>query len=242
MYIILIMKRSDIQNIRILAIVPAYNEVESIEATMDDLITDAPFVDVVIVDDGSTDDTAKVCIEHGWNLISLPINLGLSDAFQAGMKYADAHDYDYVVQFDADGQHIASFIEDLLTVAIDTDSDIVIGSRFLTSKKKKASARMIGSAVLSRLLKLTAGQWIHDPTSGMRLYGKRPIKLFATKYDYGPEPDTVALFIRKGFNVTECQVDMRERVAGKSYLSLHRSMAYMIRMAISLLLVQWVRN
>lgn len=236
------MPNNDEKTPRVLAIVPAYNEAESIEATMADLAKDAPFVDVVIVDDGSTDGTAKICKEHGWNLISLPINLGLSDAFQAGMKYANEHDYDYAIQFDADGQHIASYIEDLLAVAIDTDSDIVIGSRFLTTKKKKASARMVGSAVLSRLLKLTTGQWIHDPTSGMRLYGKRAIKLFATKYDYGPEPDTLALFMRKGLRVTEVQVEMRERVAGETYLSLHRSAAYMMRMFVSILLVQWVRK
>lgn len=227
---------------RILAIVPAYNEEESIEATMADLEANAPFADVVIIDDGSSDGTAKVCRSHGWNLISLPINLGLSDAFQAGMKYAEQNDYDYAIQFDADGQHVASFIEDLLTVAMETGSDIVIGSRFLTTKKKKASARMIGSAVLSRLLKLTTGQWIHDPTSGMRLYGRRAIKLFATKYDYGPEPDTLALFMRKGLKVTEVQVEMRERVAGETYLSLHRSAAYMMRMFVSILLVQWVRK
>lgn len=236
------MPKDENRSLRVLAIVPAYNEEESIEATMADLAEYASFVDVVIVDDGSTDGTAKICKERGWNLISLPINLGLSDAFQTGMKYAYEHEYDYAVQFDADGQHIASFIADLLTVAIDTDSDIVIGSRFLTTKKKRASARMVGSAVLSRLLKLTAGQWIHDPTSGMRLYGRRAIKLFALKYDYGPEPDTLALLIRKGMKVTECQVEMRERVAGESYLSLHRSMKYMLRMGVSLLLVQWVRS
>lgn len=236
------MDRDAFQNTRILAIVPAYNEAESIEATMADLAKDAAFVDVVVVNDGSTDDTAKICKEHRWPLISLPINLGLSDAFQAGMKYANEHDYDYVIQFDADGQHIASYIEDLLTVAIDTDSDIVIGSRFLTTKKKKASARMVGSAMLSRLLRLTTGKWIHDPTSGMRLYGKGAIKLFATKYDYGPEPDTLALFIRKGLKVTEVQVEMRERVAGETYLSLHRSAAYMMRMFVSILMVQWVRS
>lgn len=236
------MPKDENRSPRVLAIVPAYNEAESIETTMADLAENAAFVDIVIVDDGSTDGTAKICKERGWNLISLPINLGLSDAFQTGMKYAYEHEYDYSVQFDADGQHIASFIGDLLTVALDTDSDIVIGSRFLTTKKKKASARMVGSAVLSRLLKLTAGQWIHDPTSGMRLYGKRAIRLFASEYDYGPEPDTLALFMRKGFKVTEVQVEMRERVAGETYLSLHRSAAYMMRMFVSILLVQWVRK
>lgn len=235
------MDRANCRNKRILAIVPAFNEAESIASVMCDLEENAPFVDVVIVNDGSSDETEKVCKEHGWNLINLPINIGLSYAFQAGMQYANRNGYDYAIQFDADGQHVASYIQELLEVAVDSESDIVIGSRFVTGKKR-ATARMLGSTVLSGLLKLTTGKWLNDPTSGMRLYNRRVIKLFATRYDYGPEPDTLALLIRKGMKVTECQVEMRERIAGESYLSLHRSMSYMMRMTVSLLLVQWVRN
>lgn len=229
------------EDLRILAIVPAYNEEESIEATMRDLEENAPMVDVVIVDDGSSDGTARICCEHGWSLISLPINLGLTDAFQAGMKYALANDYDYAIQFDADGQHQAKYIKCLLETAQSTGDDIVIGSRFL-EKRKDVSARMFGSIIISGLMKLTTGKWINDPTSGMRLFDKKAIKEFSANYDYGPEPDTIALLIRKGFKVSECQVDMKERQAGESYLSLHRSAIYMMRMFVSLLLVQWVRK
>lgn len=226
---------------RVLAIVPAFNEAESIEATMLDLAANAPFVDVVVVDDGSRDNTAKICRSHSWKLIPLPVNLGLSDAFQAGMRYAFANDYDFAIQFDADGQHCAEYIKPMLETAIQNGSEIVIGSRFVTAKKN-ASARMLGSSIISILLKMTTGKWINDPTSGMRLYNRKVIKEFATKYDYGPEPDTLALLLRKGLKITEMQVSMRERVAGESYLSLHKSSAYMMRMFISILLVQWVRE
>lgn len=220
---------------------PAYNEEASIESAVNDLKTNAGFVDVVVVDDGSSDHTAELCKKAGWNYISLPINLGLSDAFQAGMKYACQNGYDYVVQFDADGQHCAHYIETLVLTARSSEANIVIGSRFL-EEKKNLSARNMGANIISLLLKLTTGKWINDPTSGMRLYDKAAMKEMANKYDCGPEPDTLALLIRKGLKVTECQVSMRERTAGESYFSLHRSVSYMMRMIVSILIVQWVRK
>lgn len=227
--------------LRVLAIVPAYNEEESIETAVADLEKNAPFVDVLIVNDGSTDNTAGVCKRNGWNCVSLPINLGLSNAFQTGMKYALLNNYDFAIQFDGDGQHRAEHIKTLLNESRRSTSDIVIGSRFIT-EKKGVSARMFGSVILSTLMKLTTGKKITDPTSGMRLYNKKAIEQLAEKYDYGPEPDTLALLIRKGFSVQEVQVSMNERQAGESYFSLHRSMAYMMRMVVSIILVQWVRK
>lgn len=226
---------------RVLAIVPAYNEEESIVSTVEDLRNNAPSVDYIVVNDGSQDGTRVVCEKRGYNIISLPVNLGLSGAFQTGMKYALENNYDYAIQFDADGQHSASCISSLVGEAESSGSDIVIGSRFVT-EEKPFTARMAGSMLISSMLRLTTGKRITDPTSGMRLFDKGMISIFANKFDYGPEPDTLSLVMRNGAKVSEVQVEMRERVAGESYLSPMKSVAYMLRMSLSILFVQWFRE
>lgn len=226
---------------KVLAIVPAYNEEENIVSTIKDLESNAPSVDYVVVNDGSKDNTLGICREKSYNTISLAANLGLAGAFQTGMKYALENGYDYVVQFDADGQHAASCIQRLLDEAESTGSNIVIGSRFVTEKKPH-SARMAGSMLITAMLRLTTGKRISDPTSGMRLFDKKMIPMFANRFDYGPEPDTLSLVIRGGAKVSEVQVEMRERTAGESYLSPTKSIAYMLRMGLSILFVQWFRE
>lgn len=226
---------------KVLAIVPAYNEEESIVSTVADLQENAPFADYVVVNDGSKDATREICERNGFNIISLPVNLGLAGAFQTGMKYALAHGYDYAVQFDADGQHAASCIQSLLDEAQSSGANIVIGSRFVT-EKKPLTARMAGSMLITAMLRLTTGRKVNDPTSGMRLFDRQMIPVFATKFDYGPEPDTLSLAMRSGAKVAEVQVEMRERTAGESYLSPTKSIAYMLRMSFSILFVQWFRE
>lgn len=230
-----------VMKLRVLAIIPAYNEEESIVSTVEDLLANAPGIDYVVVNDGSRDDTARICREHGFNLVSLPVNLGLPGAFQAGMKYALRNDYDYAVQFDADGQHSAAYIIPMVEQAEATGSNIVIGSRFCT-EKKPFSARMMGSTLISAMIKLTTGKRIADPTSGMRLFDRTMIRPFAEELDFSPEPDTVVLAIRSGAKVSEIQVEMRERAAGESYLTLTKSITYMLRVCVSILLVQWFRK
>ncbi len=225
----------------VLAIIPAYNEEENIVSTINDLVQNAPNVDYIVIDDGSKDNTASICKKHGYKLASLPVNLGLAGGFQTGMKYAKYKHYDYAIQFDADGQHSASYINELVDVARRTDSDIVIGSRFFKTKKP-LSARMIGSSLITLMIRLTTGKKITDPTSGMRLFNSSMIELFADELDYGPEPDTLALIMRRGAKVEEVQVEMRDRVAGESYLNLTKSISYMLRMSISILFVQWFRR
>lgn len=225
----------------VLAIIPAYNEEESIVSTVEDLLANAPGVDYVVVNDGSRDATAALCREHGFNLLSLPVNLGLAGAFQTGMKYALRNGYDYAVQFDADGQHDAAYIPVLLKDAEDTGTDIVIGSRFC-DEKKPFSVRMIGSTLIKAMIKLTTGCTIADPTSGMRLFARSMIEPFANELDFSPEPDTLVLALRSGAKVSEVQVSMRERAAGESYLTITKSMAYMLRVCVSILFVQWFRK
>lgn len=230
-----------IGNRRVVAVVPAYNERDNIVSTIEDLQINAPGVDYVIVNDGSKDDTLDICREHGYNVVDLPVNLGLAGAFQTGMRYAYEHGYDFAIQFDADGQHSAAYIEEMVKVAESKGANIVIGSRFAT-RKKPFSARMAGSALISAMILLTTRKRIQDPTSGMRLFDKVMIPLFAREMDFGPEPDTISLLMRWGYKVEETQVEMRERTAGESYLNFTKSVAYMLRMSISILLVQWFRR
>ena len=233
--------KNTIGSARVIAVVPAYNERDNIVSTIEDLQNNAPDVDYVIVNDGSKDDTLAICHEHGYNVINLPVNLGLAGAFQTGMRYAYEHGYDYAIQFDADGQHSAAYIHEMVKVAQRDGANIVVGSRFAT-QKKPVSARMAGSVLISAMILLTTHKRIQDPTSGMRLFDKTMIPLFANEMDFGPEPDTISLLMRWGYKVEETQVEMRERTAGESYLNFTKSVTYMLRMSISILLVQWFRR
>lgn len=224
-----------------LIIIPAYNEEENIVRVVDDLQKNFPQYDYVVINDGSKDNTAQICREHNFNLVDLPINLGLAGAFQTGMKYALYNNYDYALQYDGDGQHNPEYIKGMVELAEDKQLDVVIGSRFAT-EKKPFSMRMLGNSLIEWCIFITTGKVIKDSTSGMRLYGKRMIKKLATTMNYGPEPDTIAYLIRCGAKVEEYQVHMNERVAGESYLNLSRSIKYMFHMCISILLVQWFRK
>lgn len=223
-----------------LAIIPAYNEEGSILSTIKELVERAPGVDYVIVNDGSSDSTRSICLSNGLNFIDLPVNLGLSAGFQAGMKYALRNGYDCALQFDADGQHMPQYIPAMVAEMEKSDCDIVIGSRFV-EEKKHASARMAGSSLIKGMIRLTTGKTIMDPTSGMRLYNRAMIERFVKERDFGPEPDTLACLIRHGARVSEVQAYMRDRTAGESYLNFSKSVAYMLRTCISILFVQWFR-
>lgn len=220
---------------RILVIVPAYNESESIEKVIEEL-KKYKELDYVIVNDGSIDNTAEICKRNNYNIIDLPINLGLTDAFQAGMKYAEVKDYDCAIQLDGDGQHNPEFIS-LMAEEIEKGYDIVIASRFVNEKKPK-SLRMLGSNLLQIAIYIASKTKIKDPTSGMRMYGKDIIKEYAQNLNYGPEPDTVSFLLKNGAKVKEIQSVMNERFSGESYLNAATSVNYMMRMMISILFVQ----
>lgn len=223
-----------------LAVIPAYNEEESIVDTIHSFVNSVNDIDYLIVNDGSTDKTREVCESNRFNIVNLPVNMGLAGAFQTGMKYAYRNQYDAVLQFDADGQHLPQFCWPMIDAMVENDVEIVIGSRFV-NKKKNASARMFGSSIISSLIKLTTGKKIMDPTSGMRLYNRRIIELFARGHDITPEPDTLAYCIRKGALVCEVPVEMNDRIAGESYFNFSRSVIYMLRTCISILILQWFR-
>ena len=223
-----------------LIIIPAYNEAENIERVVENLKNNYPQYDYVVINDGSGDNTAAICKRNNYNYISHSINLGLAGAFQTGMKYALRNDYDAAIQFDGDGQHNPEYIQDMLD-RIKEGYDIVVGSRF-AEKRKPFSMRMIGNNLIEAAVLLTTGKKIHDTTSGMRIYNKKMIEKLAQGIDLGPEPDTLALLIRKGAKVSEVQVEMNERTAGESYLTFTKSLKYMTRMMVSILFLQWFRK
>ena len=225
---------------KLLIVIPAYNEEGSIERVVDDLIQNYPQYDYVVVNDGSRDRTAAICRSRGYRLIDLPVNLGLAGAFQTGLRYAAEHGYDCAMQLDADGQHLPRYIAPMLE-ELEAGADIVIGSRFITVLKPR-TLRMVGSYLISWAIRLTTGQPICDPTSGMRMFNRRLLEEFAQNLNYAPEPDTISYLIKNGAVVKEVQVEMAERTAGESYLNFARSVQYMIKMGLSILLIQWFRK
>ena len=225
-----------------LIIIPAYNEEDSIVSVVEEIIANYPQYDYVVINDGSTDATRKVCADNGINFLDLPVNLGLSGAIRSGMKYANYYGYEYAIQIDGDGQHNPEYIDGMLKCMERTQADIVIGSRFKT-QRKPFTARMVGSQIITYAIWLTAKRkYIGDVTSGMRLFNKKMIKIFGYRINYSPEPDTLAFLLNHGVKIEEVQVTMRERMAGSSYLSVKNSMMYMLHVLFNVLVFQWVRK
>ncbi len=225
---------------KVLVIIPAFNEEANIETVVEELVQDYPELDYVVVNDGSTDRTAEICKRRGYHMMDLPVNLGLAGCFQAGMKYAYYRGYGCAVQFDGDGQHRPQYIMPMKQ-KMDEGYDIVIGSRFV-DRPKDFSIRMVGSRLLSAAVRLTTGVRVADPTSGMRMFNGRMIGEFALKLNYGPEPDTVSYLIKQGARVAEIPVVIGERLGGESYLKPAVAAKYMMRMLLSILLVQNFRS
>ena len=224
----------------LLVIIPAYNEAANIERVVSHLTESFPQYDYIVINDGSRDKTAEICRRNQFHLLDLPVNLGLSAVFQAGIRYACEKGYSSVIQFDGDGQHRPEFIG-RMKKKLDEGYDIVIGSRFVNAKKS-ASLRMLGSRMLSLAIRITTGAVIHDPTSGMRMFNRKMMEEFAAGLNYSPEPDTISWLIRRGAKVAEVPVLMDERSGGKSYLTPVTAARYMIQMLVSILFIQNFRK
>ncbi len=221
---------------KVLIIVPAYNEALNIEKTIKDLTSQTNY-DYLIINDCSKDNTKEICEKNNFNILSLPINYGLTSGIQVGMKYAYQNKYEIVIQFDGDGQHQAKFLKDLVKEIEDETCNIAIGSRFVT-KKKPISMRMFGSILLTLAIKITTGKTIKDPTSGMRAYDKKAIEQFVNNSGLTPEPDTLVYMLKKKMKIKEVQVEMKEREFGESYLKPIKSAQYMINMFFSILFIR----
>ncbi len=225
----------------LLIIIPAYNEEENIGKVIHSLRESAEGASILVVDDGSADRTGMICCEMKVPVVRHQVNLGLSEAIRTGMKYALLHGYGYAMQFDADGQHDAKAVCRLYEKAVGGSYDIVIGSRYVEGKRE-FSARGLGGAVISLCIRIVSGGRIKDPTSGMRIYDEKVMKLYTASSHYSPEPDTLSFLISRGITVSEVGVIMNERMGGKSYLDITESVRYMFRMCTSILLLQKIRK
>ena len=221
-----------------LIIIPAYNESASIENTVRDIQTKAPDFDYVVINDHSTDNTLNILKQNQINYINLPANLGIGGAVQTGYLYAYENGYDTAVQVDADGQHDPKYLSMMLDTMKKENADMIIGSRFIENKGFQSTfARRIGITYFTKLIHMLTGTTITDPTSGLRMGNRKVIELFARDYprDY-PEPESVVTLLKKGMNVKEVPVMMRERQGGVSSINLKKSVYYMVKVTIAILI------
>jgi glycosyltransferase involved in cell wall biosynthesis len=226
---------------RLLFIVPAYNEAASLPGVMRDLQAHYPAADVAVINDGSSDDTAGVARDLGAHLLDLPYNLGIGGAVQTGLLFAHRGGYDVAVQFDGDGQHCADQVGALLAALAATGADVAIGSRFLGAADASGSGyhappvRRLGITILRLVLSAAVGQRITDSTSGFRAYGRAAIAFLARDYphDY-PEPESVVTLSRQGFRLCEAPVRMRARQGGRSSITPLRSAYYMMKVLLAI--------
>ena len=222
---------------KVLIIIPAYNESANIEKVARHLKNCAPQYDYLIINDGSTDDTLRICEREHFRYLDLPINLGIGGAVQAGYVYAHKNDYDIAVQMDGDGQHDIAYLSDMLQPILSGKADVVIGSRFLKKEGFQSSqSRRIGIGILSLLIRLTTGHRVMDVTSGYRAVNRKFIDSYAKDYptDY-PEPEAiVTAFMHRG-RVLEVPVKMKAREGGTSSITLRKSVYYMIKVTLAIL-------
>jgi glycosyltransferase involved in cell wall biosynthesis len=224
-----------------LAIVPAYNESGAIAATVADLREHVPDFDVVVVDDGSTDDTAAIARAAGAHVLHLPFNVGIGGAVQAGYLFAAENAYEFAVQVDGDGQHDPRQIDVLLAhLRANPGLNMVTGSRFLHDKEeagyRSSASRRLGIRLFGWLLSRVTGRPVTDPTSGFRLCDRRAIELFARDYPHDfPEVEAVLMIHAHRLRGDEVAVRMRARAAGVSSINASRSVLYMVKVTLALL-------
>lgn len=221
-----------------LIIIPAYNEEASIENTVKNILENVQGFDYVIVNDCSTDSTKEICERNQFNVIHLPQNLGIGGAVQTGYLYGYINGYDEAVQIDGDGQHDAFFLKQMASYLENNDVDMVIGSRFIEKKGFQSSGiRRLGIRYFTILIKLLTGTVITDPTSGLRLINREVMALFSQYYpnDY-PEPESVVAILRRGKIVRELPVIMKERGGGVSSISPKKSIYYMVKVSLAILI------
>ncbi len=230
---------------KLLIIVPAYNEEESLPGVLRDLGESVPAADVLVVNDGSRDGTERVARDRGARVLNLPFNLGIGGAVQAGYLYAERQGYDVAVQFDGDGQHLGVEVQKLLRPLAADTADLVIGSRFLVPGMYQAPLfRKMGIGIFSFVLSRILGMTVTDSTSGFRAANRRVIEFFARNYpdDY-PEVESLVLLHKRRLRIAEETVQMRERTGGRSSITPVRSAYYMVKvlMAIFIDLLKKVR-
>jgi glycosyltransferase involved in cell wall biosynthesis len=220
---------------KILVLIPAFNEAENLGGVIKDIRGEMSGLghefDILVVDDGSTDGTASVAATSDALVIKLPLNGGIGVALQTGFKFALEYDYNTVVRLDADGQHPAAFIGNILASALSGQADLVIGSRFITGKGYQATpVRRVGIVWFSFLIRIFLGKVISDPTSGFQAINRRLLEMFAKQYasDY-PEVEALVNVLKKGFKIEEVAIEMKTRMGGRSSIDWLRSIYYALK-------------
>lgn len=227
----------------ILLIIPAYNEQDSILKTYKSVLKynkkSKNKVDVIVINDGSTDNTQQILEENDIPNIQLIQNLGIGGAVQTGYKYAKEKGYNYAIQFDGDGQHDVNYVENILEPLRKNQADLVIGSRFISniSDFKSTGTRRVGIKIISCIINLFAHVKVKDPTSGFRAANSKTIDHFAKSYpkEY-PEPESIVNIKRLGYKIGEVPVKMNERVGGVSSIRTWKSVYYMINVCLSIVI------
>ena len=223
---------------KILVLIPCYNEEANIVKTVERLRELCPDVDYLVINDCSTDRSAALLKEHGYEYLDLPVNLGIGGGIQCGYVYANANNYDVTVQMDGDGQHDPAYLMHIVEPVLNGELDMCIGSRFIRHEGFQTSfMRRVGIRFLSGMIFLLCGQCLLDVTSGFRATGRAMTEYFARNYaaDY-PEPESNLAACLAGFRVGEVPVVMRERQGGVSSISSFKSAYYMIKVSLSLII------
>ncbi len=234
-----------LSNKKILVTVPAYNESKSIAGVVDNIRKSGVVCDVLVINDGSTDQTALASLRIGSLTASLPFNLGIGGAVQTGFQYAEQKDYDVAIQFDGDGQHDAQFLSTLIDPILNDQADMVIGSRFLPPFLGYQSSiiRRVGINFFSWLISFLTGIKITDPTSGFRACNRKVIKVFAENYPLDfPEPEAIVVAKKHNIRIVEVPVCMKERLFGRSSIRYLKTFYYMVKVTFAILLQMIKKN
>lgn len=223
-----------------LVVIPAYNEAKNIISVLDGISSLVQDVDILVINDCSKDDTENVVRSKGYNVISLCCNLGYSGAILTGLKYASEKNYDYVIQFDGDGQHDPNDIKKLINEIEKEKCDIIIGSRFLEKNTYNHGLfRKIGTSTFKLLIKTITGTQITDPTSGLQIINKKAFEYYVRSGNYPDYPDAnlIILMLKLGYKIIEIPATMHERLSGVGmHDSPYKNVKYMISMFYSLII------
>ena len=234
-----------------LVFIPAWNEEANLPAVLDEIRARIPESDVLVVDDGSTDRTAPVALEHGSEVLSFGENRGLRAAIAAGYGYAVEHGYEYCGRVDADGQHPVAELRKLLEVVRSGKCDVAVGSRYATAggngfsreRYETSPARRLGTGLLRRSIELVLDRPFHDATSGMYAVNSRAMAILALPYTSGaPEVEALLRLDREGLRVEEIPVEMRQRASGESKLQGKKALVLVLTVASTLIAAQYLRR
>jgi glycosyltransferase involved in cell wall biosynthesis len=226
------------------AIVPAFNEEEAVTRVIEELRAFDPGLEIVVIDDGSTDRTAETARACGASVVRLPFNLGIGGAVQTGFRYAWEHGFDVAVRVDGDGQHDPAELGAVLEPVLADEADIAVGSRFMGGEGFRSSrSRRIGIRLLAWIVSALTRQKITDPTSGFQAVNRLGIRLFAADYphDY-PEAEATVMVFKHRLRMTEVPVTMRARESGQSSITAVRSVYYMVKVVLAIFVALFRRK